>query len=183
VRADDPPFIFRFPTTIAGDVAVDIFVNSVVTWAISTLLVALDLRAGKLQPIGFVREPQAWALRWFCMLDRKRDRFKAGGFLHWFLFLYSNVFRSLVFGVATFLIVWPVSIGILTAVGTKDGGGGDWSFDRTWTPQIFKTVFGAVLGLFITPMIDLFWMVRVGWHLNAKPSRPGTEMSEQEAVV
>lgn len=63
--------------------------------------------------------------------------------------------------VVAFVVLWPISVGALTAVGTRSGG--DWVFHPVWAPQVFKLVLGGVLALLQTPVFASFWLVREGW--------------------
>lgn len=65
-----PIRLFRFPNTIAGDAALTIFIQCVITWFIELVLVNRDIRTGHIQPIGFIPEPSLAPLRWFLLLDR-----------------------------------------------------------------------------------------------------------------
>lgn len=65
-----PIRLFRFPNTLAGDAAVTIFLQCVITWFIELVLVNRDLRTGHIQPIGFMPEPSWPLVRWFVLLDR-----------------------------------------------------------------------------------------------------------------
>lgn len=160
----NPIRLFQLPNTLAGDAAVTIILQNIITWLIELVLVNRDLARGTVAPIGFIAQPSSRALRWFLFLDRKTEASRPGGRAHWISFFFSQVVRALIVAVVCFMLLWGPSVGILTAVGTRSGG--DWVFEKTWAPQIFKFVLGAVLGLITTPAFVVFWLVRAGWALQ-----------------
>ncbi|KAK3692304.1 hypothetical protein B0T22DRAFT_10030 [Podospora appendiculata] len=159
-----PIRLWQLPNTLAGDAGVTILLQSIITWLIELLLVNRDLASGGVAPIGFIPPPQHRWLRWFMFLDRTAEAATPGSVLHWVYFLASQVLRALIVAVATFCLVWGPSVGILTAVGTRSGG--DWVFEKTWAPEVFKLVLGAVLGILQTPLFTVFWLARAGWALR-----------------
>ncbi|KAI0103899.1 hypothetical protein GGR51DRAFT_235634 [Nemania sp. FL0031] len=168
---DSPIRLFQFPNTLAGDTAVTIFVQFLTTWVIETALVNYDLRKGGVQPIGFIPEPKWKYLRWFMFLDRHEQTHKVSSLRHWIQFLFSQVLRSLILAILTFPFVFGASVGFLTLVGTRHDGDWDWYYPATWTPEIFKLVQGAVLGLLFTPLMAMFWLVKCGWDLRTRESQ------------
>src|SRR4051812_39041358 len=52
-----PIRLFQLPNTLAGDAAVTVFVQCLITFLIDTMLVGRDLRKGNIRPIG-VPKPQ-----------------------------------------------------------------------------------------------------------------------------
>ncbi|EFX05250.1 hypothetical protein CMQ_3319 [Grosmannia clavigera kw1407] len=71
INSDKHPIrLFQFPNTIAGDAALTVFIQCVITWFIELILVNRDIRSGHIQPIGFIPEPANALLRWFLLLDR-----------------------------------------------------------------------------------------------------------------
>ncbi|KAI0407146.1 hypothetical protein F4802DRAFT_41150 [Xylaria palmicola] len=169
-----PIRLFQFPNTLAGDTAVTIFVQFLVTWIIESIVVNYDLKKGAVQPIGFIPEPRWWCLRWFMFLDRRKQTHEVGSIKHWCLFLFSQVIRSLILAVAFFPLIFGVSIGLLTIVGKRTHGDWDWYYSPTWGPEIFKLVQGAVLGLLFTPPMVMFWLTRCGWVLKKQGEQPNT---------
>lgn len=165
-----PIRLFELPNTLAGDAAVTIIVQCIITWLVELVLVNHDLRGGHVHPIGFIPEPSSPLIRWFLFLDNQdaeaggkpiieRSRLARGA-----LFLFSQALRAFIVAVLSFCLLWGPSVGILTAVGTRRGG--DWFFEQKWAPQIFKLVLGGVLGLLVTPPFAMFWLVRCGWTLQ-----------------
>jgi len=65
-----PITLWQLPNTLAGDAAVTIVLQNVITWLVELVLVNRDLASGGVAPIGFVRQPGWKPLRWFLFLDR-----------------------------------------------------------------------------------------------------------------
>ncbi len=159
-----PIRLFQLPNTLAGDAAVTIIIQCIITWLIELVLANRDLARGGVAPVGFIRQPTDRFLRWFMFLDRQSEAAKPGSVSHWLSFLSSQVLRALIVAFVSFCLLWGPSVGILTTVGTRSGG--DWVYEATWTPQIFKLILGGVLALLTTPPFALFWLVRAGWALQ-----------------
>lgn len=169
---DDPVRLFQLPNTLAGDTAVTVIVQTIVTWLIEMLIVNRDLRKGNIQPIGFITEPGAntttsspltRAARWFMLLDlSKQQRKRRRSIKRKFLYLFAQVLRAFAVSVVCFALLFGPSVGILIAVGVKDGG--DWDFASRWAPEAFKGILGGVLALMTTPFFAMFWMVKCGWN-------------------
>ncbi|KAK0640993.1 hypothetical protein B0T16DRAFT_461111 [Cercophora newfieldiana] len=162
--ATTPIRLFQLPNTLAGDAGVTIILQNIITWLIELVLVNRDLARGAIAPIGFIPQPENKAMRWFMFLDRKAEEGAPHGRRHWVSFLFSQVLRAFIVAGVCFVLFWGPAVGILTAVGARSGG--DWVFERTWAPQVFKFVLGAVLGLVTTPAFVVFWLVRAGWALQ-----------------
>lgn len=62
------------------------------------------------------------------------------------------------------------------AFGTKSGG--DWVYEKTWVPQVFKLILGGLLSLVQTPVYACFWLAREGW-VSGEGETPGD--SDEEA--
>ncbi|KAI1125568.1 hypothetical protein F5Y10DRAFT_227652 [Nemania abortiva] len=163
---DSPIRLFQFPNTLAGDTAVTIFVQFLITWMVECHFVNWDLRKGVIQPIGFIREPRRKFIRWFMFLDRHVEAHEASSLKHWLAFLLSQVIRSLVVVAATFVVIWGACVGFLTLVGKHHGEDWDWYYTPLWTPELFKLIQGAALGLFFTPPMAMLWLVRCGWDMQ-----------------
>ncbi|KAH8879599.1 hypothetical protein GQ53DRAFT_789162 [Thozetella sp. PMI_491] len=159
-----PIRLFELPNTLAGDAAVTIILQCIVTWLIEFVMVTGDLRNGKLAPIGFVAPPNNRFLRWFMFLDAQQKAVKPGRVGHWPLFLAAHALRGFIIAVPSFILLWGPTVGILTAVGARSGG--DWEFSNKWAPEIFKLILGGVLGLLATPPMAAFWMMRAGWPVD-----------------
>ncbi|KAK0709650.1 hypothetical protein B0T26DRAFT_743025 [Lasiosphaeria miniovina] len=159
-----PIRLFQLPNTLAGDAAVTIIVQCIITWLIELVLVNRDLAKGAVAPVGFLQPPEWRPARWFLFLDRKTETARPGSAAHWLGFMASQVLRALLVAVPSFALLWPISVGVLTAFGTRSGG--DWVYDKTWVPQVFKLILGGLLSLLTTPPFALFWLARAGWALR-----------------
>ncbi|KAK0629032.1 hypothetical protein B0T17DRAFT_174431 [Bombardia bombarda] len=169
-----PINLFQLPNTLAGDAAVTIIVQSIITWLIELLLVNRDLASGGVAPVGFIDPPPPnyRLLRWFLFLDRtpssssESDEPAQGSVAHWAYFMFSQVLRGFLVAIPSFMLFWGPCVGILTAVGMRSGG--DWVFEATWAPEIFKFLLGGLLSLVQTPLFALFWLVRAGWAVRTR---------------
>jgi hypothetical protein len=103
-------------------------------------------------------------------LDRHKQTYDVRGIKHWARFLFSQIIRSLILAVVFFPIIFGACVGFLTLVGFHHDG--DWYYRATWTPEYFKLVQGAVLGLLFTPPMVIFWLVRCGWALRNNEEQP-----------
>ncbi|BFZ57258.1 hypothetical protein PYCC9005_004309 [Savitreella phatthalungensis] len=158
-----PVRLFRLPNTFAGDAAVTIIVQSIVTWLLTCVMVNGDLRSGGVQPIGFISEPRRpRILRWYLFLDAEQPTERKNG-KQWFTFIVTQILRGFLWSVMLFFLVWPATVGILTFGDHRDN---DYYYPRRWTPQIFKLILGAVLGLLCSPWFAGFWLVTVGWRIK-----------------
>lgn len=186
-----PIRLFQLPNTLAGDGAVTILVQCLLTWVIELVLVTRDLRHGGVQPIGFIPPPArpGRLLRTLLALpdpdshstdpdaeaaaaaaDKEQQRFWSAR--RWAGLLTS---QALVVIVPSFFLFWAPAVGILTAVGRRHfdaGWGWDWYFSRQWAPEVFKLLFGGLLALLTTPLFVLFWLVRCGWEVQRKEVVP-----------
>lgn len=161
-----PIRLWHLPNTLAGDAGVTIILQNLITWSLELVLVNRDLARGAVAPIGFLPIPKTKLARWFFFLDRQDDASKPGGWRHWAAFWASQMVRAMVVSVGCFVVVWPVAVGVMAAVGRKEEDGGDYVFGRRWAPQVFKLVLGAVLGGVTTPGFVVFWLARAGWAVK-----------------
>jgi hypothetical protein len=176
-----PIRLWELPNTLAGDGAVTIIIQCIVTWMIELALVSHDLRSGNVQAIGFVPEPKNRWVRWFMLLDQvdKPEPTTREFVMEWATFLVNNALRGFLVAVVSFPFFWPASVGILTTLGTRTGG--DWDYQRTWTPEIFKGILGAALAVVTTPPMAAYWLARYGWLENAR-LRADAEASGQTNI-
>ncbi|CCG81974.1 Putative uncharacterized protein [Taphrina deformans PYCC 5710] len=170
----NPIRLFRLPNTLSGDAAVTLFVQCIITWLITMISVSGDLRRGKVQPIGFVPEPQNKLLRWYFFLDAEQPVGRKN-FGQWVVFILSQIGRSLVFSVPLFFLFWPATVGILTSSTLGSHMGNDYYYARTWTPQIFKLLYGGLVGLVQNPFFVMMWLLTVGWREQRLACLPTTE--------
>ncbi|KAK3350052.1 hypothetical protein B0T25DRAFT_611148 [Lasiosphaeria hispida] len=205
----NPIRLWQLPNTLAGDAGLTTIIQSIITWLIELLIVQRDLKHGGVAAIGFIPKPTHPLLRWFFFLDQGQRPLSSptphlvapsaatrpiptnpdttpaaackppGPVARFTTFLLSQALRALLVAVASFVLLWPPAVGILTAVGTRSGG--DWVFEKTWAPQVFKLVYGGVLALLTTPPFAAFWLIRGGWaQMDAAVAEEG---SEGEVVV
>lgn len=163
-----PIRLWQFPNTLAGDAAVTVFVQCILTWFVEMALVSYDLSKRSVQPIGFVPEPTGRWLRWLCLLpvieelpQHNSTGAKPRGCCSALPAL-QQLLRGFMLSVVAFVLLWPAAVGILTAFGEKQGG--DRLFEDRWTPQFFKFALGGLLGLLTTPLMAMFWLVKAGWE-------------------
>ncbi|PNY29614.1 serine protease EDA2, partial [Tolypocladium capitatum] len=160
--AKHPIRLFQLPNTLAGDAAVTIVVQCILTWFVEMGLVAHDLAQRSVQPIGCIDEPaHPWLRRLFFLPPGRETairRLRAASFGS----VMQQALRGFALSVPAFLALWPAAVGILTAVGRRRGG--DYVYSDRWTPQVFKLVLGGLLGLLTTPLMAVFWLVRAGWE-------------------
>ena len=174
---EQPVRLFQLPNTLVGDAVVTAVAQCIVTWFIEAALVGLDLRGGIVAPVGWMREPAGRAGRWFFGLpllspSHDDDGEGEGGmeegkdrpFLRWVGWVLSQVPRALVLAIASLLIMLGPTVGILTAVGRRTGG--DWEYDNVWAPQVYKLLYGGVLGLLVTPIMAFVLLARAGWEIR-----------------
>ncbi|KAK3945493.1 hypothetical protein QBC46DRAFT_93311 [Diplogelasinospora grovesii] len=156
-----PIRLFQLPNTLAGDCAVTIIIQCIITWLVELILVSRDLASGGVAPIGFVPQPKNRLLRWFMFLDTT-EADTPGSIGGWVFFLGAQIARAFVVAVVSFCVLWGPCVGILTTVGERQGG--DWVYEKTWVPQVFKLILGGVLALLTTPVFAGVWLVKAGWE-------------------
>ncbi|KPM43284.1 hypothetical protein AK830_g3261 [Neonectria ditissima] len=156
-----PIRLFQLPNTLAGDAAVTIIVQCILTWFVEKGLVAYDLSRRSVQPIGFIPKPTLpWQRRLFFLPASDtdiEDRPPSG-----IAAIIQQALRGFLLAVVGFVLLWPAGVGILTALG--EPAGGDYTYADRWTPQIFKLILGGVLGLLTTPLMAAFWLIKAGWE-------------------
>lgn len=161
-----PIRLFRFPNTLAGDAAVSIIAQCVLTWFVEMFLVRTDLGKRAVQPIGFIPEPSNRFLRWLFFLSSGKTKTQISARRAAVMYQLQQALRGLLLSVVAFVFLWPVGVGALTLFGERDGA--DYEYANRWVPQFFKLVFGGVLGLLTTPLMALFWLLKAGWEAEAQ---------------
>jgi hypothetical protein len=172
----NPIRLFQLPNTLAGDGAVTIIVQCILTWFVELGLVHYDLGNRSIRPIGFIPEPKRPWLRRLFMLDlnaepgtgQRADLSKLQAVVH-------HALRGFMFAVVGFLLLWPIGVGALTSVGESSGG--DYLYDEKWTPQAFKAILGGVLSLLTTPLMALFWLIKAGWEAETSDAEEAVQSS------
>ena len=114
-----PVRLWQFPYTLAGDGALSIPIQCIITWWLELWLVNRDLRNGSIQPIGFIPQPRNRFLRWFMFLDRHKQSSETGSRRHWVQFAGSQFTRALLVSLVSFLLMWGPSVAILTVFSVK----------------------------------------------------------------
>lgn len=165
-----PIRVWQFPNTLAGDTAVTIIIQCLVTWFIESAILKGDLRGNKVEPLRLqaLPRPESRLLRWLFLLDddRAAAHCTGNGPKGFIAFVVAQALRALLLAVPSVLILWPPSIGALLSLGSTRHGN-DPVFEPTWGPEIFKGVLGGVLGLLTTPLNAIFWLARAGWGETA----------------
>ncbi|KAF9126738.1 hypothetical protein BGX30_015126 [Mortierella sp. GBA39] len=150
-----PVYIWPLPNSLAGDIAVTIIIQQTLTWILDRLAVRGDLKKGLVAPLRMPKDASS-LVRWFVGLEDVKAAGKPGFAFH--------LKRVVVYVVATFLVYWPITIGVLYGlknghVGAAVADGGEfnlWPF-----PQIFKGVYSAALGL-TTPFVSYVTLIYEG---------------------
>lgn len=157
-----------------ADAAITTILQSILTWFPLLILVNRALSRGEVAPYAprraSLREPTSAVLRWFLILDHYNADKGSGlvcccrgarGFRRGCGFVLANLGRAMLVAVVAYAVLIGPTIGILVAVGTPFQG--DWVFLGRWDGAVFKVVWGAVLGLIMSPAIAWMWMLRAGW--------------------
>lgn len=176
-----PVQLWPFPTTIAGDMFVSLLLTSVLTWVIAGAMVWGDILQGDagplklaplaLEPVALLAAQGGWKA-WATTVSPAWDAagWESAGVLtswgavaptekstaRWYHALGANAARGAVFGIALFVVVWPIAVGICAGVWGNDGYS-----NYPLAPTIFA-VFGAVLGAIITPVVATLALATAG---------------------
>ncbi|KAG0213146.1 hypothetical protein BGX28_004972, partial [Mortierella sp. GBA30] len=180
-NTSNPVMIWVLPNTLAGEAAVTIIIQTTLTWILDRLAVAGDLKKGLVAPLRMPRNPHPW-FEWFVGLDdvpvyaathKKRIRHA----------LEFHGKRIVVLILMTFLVFWPLTIGMLTwmrgnGIG-KDPSPLSGDFNAWPFPEIFKGVFGFATGI-ITPFVSYIALIYQGETLIRVSSFDSDQEEEQE---
>ncbi|KAF9125911.1 hypothetical protein BGW39_007081 [Mortierella sp. 14UC] len=151
-----PVYIWPLPNTLAGDIAVTIIIQQALTWILDRLAVRGDLKKGLVAPLRMPAEASK-LVRWFVGLEDVKAPGRPG-----FVFHFK---RIVVLIVMSFLVYWPITIGVIYGLKSGDVGAatGDHAGDfNLWPfPQIFKGVYSACLGL-TTPFVSYVTLIYEG---------------------
>eukprot|EP01117_Protostelium_nocturnum_P003472 TRINITY_DN1451_c0_g1_i1.p1 TRINITY_DN1451_c0_g1~~TRINITY_DN1451_c0_g1_i1.p1 ORF type:complete len:250 (-),score=103.74 TRINITY_DN1451_c0_g1_i1:108-857(-) len=158
-----PVQVWKFPNTLAGDAAVTVFVQGILTWILDGMLTSKDVRTNAkpfrispLRPPRWIREGPA-PIQWFfgANLDLLERGIGAGERGRRF---FGSFVRSIIYCIPVFLISWPIGVGILAGTAGDDG------IVRGFpTAAFFKLAFGGGMGLWQTFIVSLTAMWRKGW--------------------
>ncbi|KAG0199587.1 hypothetical protein BGX33_011553 [Mortierella sp. NVP41] len=153
-------FIWPLPNSLAGDLAVTIIIQQALTWILDRLAVRGDLKKGLVAPLRMPKDASR-VVRWFVGLEHTDLTAKWAGFG----FHFRRIAAYVVF---TFLVYWPITIGILYGLkhggvgAPADGASADAGDFNQWPfPQILKGVYAACLGL-TTPFVSYVTLIYEG---------------------
>ncbi|KAH7306018.1 hypothetical protein B0I35DRAFT_464683 [Stachybotrys elegans] len=159
----NPIRLFQLPNTLAGDGAVTIIVQCIMTWFVEMGLVRYDLGNRSVQPIGFIPEPSGlWTRKLFMLEPEPGSAPDTQVHRSKFITIVQNALRGFLIAVAGFLLLWPIAVGVLSTIGEPRGG--DYFYSDRWIPQAFKCILGGLLGLLTTPLMASFWLLKAGWE-------------------
>ncbi|KAG0329409.1 hypothetical protein BGZ99_002120 [Dissophora globulifera] len=158
----NPVHLWSLPNSLAGDAAVTLIIQQLLTWVLDRLSIRGDVRKGLVAPLRMPANAHA-VLRWFVGLKdvrvhtSRKDKIK-----HYIRF---NAPRYAAYFLASFVIYWPITMGILAGLKAhgigKDYSGKGGDFNNWPMPQIFKGVYGAVVGL-TTPFVSYIALIYEG---------------------
>jgi hypothetical protein len=170
------------PASLVADAAIGTIIQAVITWFCIVFIANCTISHGRLQPYaperGFLsREPDNILLRWFLFLDHYNEHRGSNIFFccrsgkpRWIAWVLAGIGRSLIVGVLAYGIMIGPTIGILMAAGTPFEG--DWVFLGLWDGVVYKSTYGAALGLWMTPALTWMWMLRAGWIVRRHERLP-----------
>lgn len=109
--------------TLAGDAAVTIFVQLVVTWLIDTSLVCNDVRtrALQIQPLALPSKLTNKFLLWYLSVEGMDLLDPSATCLVRLKRMIGAVIRALLLSMPVFFVWWPISVGIMAGVGQPIG--------------------------------------------------------------
>ncbi|KAF9921735.1 hypothetical protein FBU30_008202 [Linnemannia zychae] len=169
----NPVMIWPLPNTLAGEAAVTIIIQTTLTWFLDRLAVAGDLNKGLVAPLRMPQNVHPW-IEWFVGLKELQEaRTKQSRYGKDMLSRKEQILQQVKFHgkrigvmiVVTFLVFWPLTIGVLTELRRKGIGkdfsqlGGDfnvWPF-----PEIFKGIYGFATGI-TTPFVSYIALIYQG---------------------
>lgn len=183
--------LWAFPHTLSGDCALSLFIQVVITWYLEEFTVGFDDYKNRtcLLPFDkwfyekYVKGNRFWY--WYLEIDfgmlrhnksasekltygkyLKRqvinypDRKFSFNFLEWAI---RKLIRSILLAIPIFLVVWPVTMGIMAGTGTKIGSY-DYYFNRYPYPQLMKFVFSFVVAFISTPLTIISIILRNNYY-------------------
>ncbi|KAI8357524.1 hypothetical protein B0O80DRAFT_485522 [Mortierella sp. GBAus27b] len=143
----DPVALWPLPNTLAGDAAVTIIIQQILTWILDRFAVGGDLDKGLVAPLRMPKNASG-VVRWFVGLNSVEVHTTLSDKIKYYIRFHGP--RIAVLVVATFILYWPITIGILSGLKIH-GVGKDYSslngdFNVWPLPEIFKGVYGFALG-------------------------------------
>ncbi|CCE65351.1 hypothetical protein TPHA_0K02210 [Tetrapisispora phaffii CBS 4417] len=183
--------LWAFPNTFSGDCALTLFIQVGVTWVTQELIVGWDCYRTnneiiKLPDFLLAEKPRNWFAFLYFEVNRGliykdyeekptlkmylRKNFapyikSRGNFVNFCAWIVNRAIRGLIFGVALFLIVWPVTMGIMAGIGHRIYGH-DYYFNNYPTPQIAKLIYGFVIGLITSPVCSMVVILRNYFYID-----------------
>ncbi|KAF9420582.1 hypothetical protein BGZ94_009067 [Podila epigama] len=182
----DPVMLWPLPNTLAGDAAVTIIIQTTLTWILDRLAVGGDLKKGLVAPLKTPKHAKPW-LRWFVGLDElhaHQSRSTNSSLKDRILFnIAFHGKRILVMILATFILFWPITIGILSGL-KKNGVGKDFSqlggdFNVWPMPSIFKGIYGFATGI-TTPFVSYIALIYHGETMTKIDNRDYNQVQNND---
>ncbi|CAI4472248.1 CIH_HP2_G0022100.mRNA.1.CDS.1 [Saccharomyces cerevisiae] len=99
-------------------------------------------------------------------------------FIEWFV---QKFIRSMILAIAMFIVIWPVTMGILAGIGHKVGSH-DYYFNDYPLPQVMKLIYAVVIAFVCTPVAIIVIVLRNQFHeeLYYEGLANGTLQEDQE---
>ncbi|OUM53670.1 hypothetical protein BVG19_g2974 [[Candida] boidinii] len=92
------------------------------------------------------------------------------------LWLTNKICRGLILAAILFIFIWPITMGIMASIGTREPGTVEYTFHHFRTPQVAKLLYGGIIGLLLTPVISGIILTRHNWMMKEI-----TELKEGES--
>lgn len=201
-RPQDLVNIWWLPSTLAGDLAVTIFITVGLTYVVDSFAVHGDVKNGLLE----AQRPPSWvSFRTLASQEalnentssiaNKNNAFwRTLGSLNGFFielprpsttklprFLFQVVLRAVLLGALVFLPFWGVGVGVLYGLPTIGTLNGSPVYENWMLPGWFKATFGAILGGLTTPWIAWMALARC-WLWNELNERETAGAVELDTV-
>lgn len=169
--------------TVAGDMALTIFIQGVLTFCIASGMVHVDLRKNKISAFRYPWPDTSWGAAKRLPPDHAKTRVgrlwrrfhNSHGFsrgLHFFsgsdvndIFdsrltrsqfftrLFWSIWKGSVLSVFYFFLIWPISIAIVSPIWAGQNLG-----NRNFTAPLIKAVYGFIFGLLMNPVCAMIAM-------------------------
>jgi len=176
--------VWDWPNTLGGDIIITTLLTGILTWIIASNLVMRDLRVGvpllgKMGSLG-IYSPEFRRGRFYNWFLRTEDLIRLPGKGNWkkhFLKFLGLILRGIPFTIIWFIVFAPATLGVMMAL---EYG----AHIRLWwvSAVVFKAIWGAGMGFFITPVVGLMAMASYEDNspepLKSSDSSSSTEDSE-----